>query len=140
MKRTKKHPHELSLRELLQEVQNRISTETIPADQQQSITQTMMNVLQACAKGVERPLPGQDMQEVRGQAHVKRAKEVAAAGGRNPLLVGPAGGYLATTCCGEVSAGRPTRASIPPRKARAAASETSQKQGSVAQSRLQADP
>ena len=91
MKRTKKHPYELSLLELLQEVQNRTSTETISTDQQQLITQTMMNILQVCAKRVERPLRGQDMQEVRGQAHVKRAMEVAAAGGHNTLLVGPAG-------------------------------------------------
>ncbi|HJT59295.1 MAG TPA: hypothetical protein VJ761_22500 [Ktedonobacteraceae bacterium] len=85
MKRTKKHLHELSLPELLEEVENRTSTETLPADQQQSIIQAMMDVLQACAKQVGRPLPGQDMQEVRGQAHVKRAMEVAAAGDTTPF-------------------------------------------------------
>lgn len=87
MKRTKQYLQEFSLHELLQEVQNRTSTEPLPADQQQA----MMNIIQARAKQIERPLPGQDMQEVRGQAHVKRAMEVAVTGGHNVLLVGPAG-------------------------------------------------
>jgi hypothetical protein len=79
MKRTKQQPYELSLLELLQEVQSRIRTETLPADQQPYVLQVVTDMLQACAKRVERPLPGQDMQEVRGQAHAKRAMEVAAA-------------------------------------------------------------
>jgi magnesium chelatase family protein len=37
------------------------------------------------------PVPGPDLGEVRGQAHVKRALEVAAAGGHNLLLLGPPG-------------------------------------------------
>ncbi len=39
----------------------------------------------------EGPGPGGDLGEVRGQAHVKRALQVAAAGGHNLLLLGPPG-------------------------------------------------
>jgi len=91
MKQTKKQPQELSLKVLLQEVQHRITVETLPAHQQQEMMQRMINILQACAKVIERPLPGQDMDEIRGQWHVKRILEVAAAGGHNVLLMGPSG-------------------------------------------------
>jgi len=90
-KRTKQQPLEPSLLALLQEVQHRTRTGAIPADQRQSVIETMMNILQTCAKAIEHPLLGQDIQEIRGQAHVKRALEVAAAGGHNILLVGPPG-------------------------------------------------
>jgi magnesium chelatase family protein len=91
MKQTKKQPTALSLMEVLQEVQCRTSGETVPADERQSIMQIMVNILQGCAKAMERPLPGQDIDEIRGQWHVKRVLEVAAAGGHNVLLVGPNG-------------------------------------------------
>lgn len=37
------------------------------------------------------PVPGPDLSDVRGQAHAKRALEIAAAGGHNLLMVGPPG-------------------------------------------------
>ena len=91
MKRTQKQPHELSLIELLQEIQHKTSRENISIDQQQRIIQITMNILQACAPAIECPSPGQDMHEIRGQWHVKRALEVAATGAHNILLVGPPG-------------------------------------------------
>ncbi len=91
MKRIKKQPHELSLLELLQEARNRTSTEYISADQQHYITQMMIHILQANAKRMEHPFLAQDIQKIRGQAHVKRALEVSAAGQHNILLVGPSG-------------------------------------------------
>jgi ATP-dependent protease Clp ATPase subunit len=91
MKNVKKQPHKLSLVELLQEVENRISTESVPTDQQQYITQTIIQILQAHAKRVEHPFITQGIQKIRGQAHVKRALEVSAAGQHNILLIGPPG-------------------------------------------------
>ncbi|MGA7614520.1 MAG: YifB family Mg chelatase-like AAA ATPase [Thermoanaerobaculia bacterium] len=40
---------------------------------------------------VEEPVDGIDFSEVRGQAHAKRALEVAAAGGHNVMMIGPPG-------------------------------------------------
>jgi len=92
MNRTNKQPHGLSLLALLQKIERRTRTEMIPADQQQSLMQTIMNILQTCTRPLAYPLPGPDIQDIPGQAHVKRALEVAAAGGHNILLVGPPGG------------------------------------------------
>ena len=47
--------------------------------------------LPAAAAPVPRRDPGPDMRDVRGQAHARRALEVAAAGGHHLLLVGPPG-------------------------------------------------
>jgi magnesium chelatase family protein len=91
MNRPRKRPPELSFLELLREVESRTRTEAIAADQQPALTQIALHLLQACAKTSERPLAGQDIQEIRGQAHTKRALEVAAAGRHNILLVGPPG-------------------------------------------------
>ncbi len=91
MNRIKKQPHELSLLELLQEVQNRTNTEDIAADQQQDIVQMLIHILQVYARRGEHPFLAQDIQKIRGQAHVKRALEVSAAGQHNILLVGPPG-------------------------------------------------
>jgi magnesium chelatase family protein len=91
MNKTHKQPHEPSLLELLRKVESRARTEAIAADQQQALMQITLRLLQAYAKTSEHLLPGQDIQEIRGQAHVKRALEIAAAGRHNILLVGPPG-------------------------------------------------
>jgi magnesium chelatase family protein len=91
MNNNTKSPKELSLVGLLKEVQRRIGTGLVSASQQNAMIPLLMNILQACTQTVERPLPGQDIDEIRGQWHVKRVLEVAAAGGHNALLVGPSG-------------------------------------------------
>jgi len=45
----------------------------------------------ATSRIVEQPADGADLAEVRGQAHAKRALEVAAAGGHNVMMIGPPG-------------------------------------------------
>jgi magnesium chelatase family protein len=53
--------------------------------------QIMISILQTRAMTIEQPPPERDMCDIREQWHVKRALEVAAAGGHNILLVGPPG-------------------------------------------------
>lgn len=77
----------LNIIEVLQEIRRRIDTQPLAADEQRALLQ----ILDACGRTVERPLPGRDMQEIRGQAHVKRTLEVSAAGGHHILLIGPHG-------------------------------------------------
>jgi magnesium chelatase family protein len=83
--------HALSLTALLQQVRSIVRTTSILADQQQQIMQAVSEMLQACARTTHAPLPGRDIQEIRGQNYAKRALEVAAAGGHNILLIGPQG-------------------------------------------------
>ena len=83
--------HELSLMKLLQAVQRKMMAEPLPPDQHWLFLHMTANILQACAQGGMQPLPARDMQEIRRQNHVKRALEVAAAGGHNIRLVGPPG-------------------------------------------------
>jgi magnesium chelatase family protein len=91
MARINKQLQRVSLVTLLQEIQNRIEAGAIPADQQPALLQMCVGILEASGRRGERPLPGADLQDVRGQAHVKRALEVAAAGGHHILLIGPPG-------------------------------------------------
>jgi len=76
---------------LLQQVRSIMRTTSIPADQQRQIMQAVLEMLQASAMTTHAPLPEHDIQNIRGQNHVKRALEVAAAGRHNILLVGPPG-------------------------------------------------
>ena len=78
-----------SLLPLLEEVERRMLAGPISPDEQRHCVQTMSTVLQTVAQAIARPLPGSDMQEIRGNNHVKRALEVAAAGGHHVLLSGP---------------------------------------------------
>lgn len=55
MKRTKKQLQELSLTNLLQDVQAKITAENIPADQQQNIIHITMNILQICVPTIQPP-------------------------------------------------------------------------------------
>jgi magnesium chelatase family protein len=88
---TNKQLQRVSLAALLQEIHSRVAEGSIPANQQPALLQMIGDILEACSKRIERPLPGHDLQDVRGQAHVKRALEVAAAGGHHMLLIGPPG-------------------------------------------------
>lgn len=88
MKRTTKQSHELSLMQLLQEVQHKMQTATLSVSQQQSLTEILLHIVtETHIESFPRP----DMQDIRGQAHVKRVLEVAAAGRHHILLVGPPG-------------------------------------------------
>lgn len=91
MTRTRHQLQTRSLEALLQQVRSLVSTTTIPTERHQQLVQVISAILQACAQTTPPPLPGRDMQEIRGHNQVKRALEVAAAGGHPILLVGPAG-------------------------------------------------
>ena len=78
--------------ELLQHVAHRMTGEApASAQEQQRILEAISRILQELGRVVERPLPILDFSDIRGQDHVKRALEVAAAGGHHLLLVGPPG-------------------------------------------------
>ncbi|HLG63853.1 MAG TPA: ATP-binding protein [Ktedonosporobacter sp.] len=91
MTRSKKQPQEPPLSALLQEVQKRAGTEKLTNEQQQHVIQVLLQILQAFASKTAVPERARDIQQIRGQAHVKRALEVAAAGQHHILLVGPPG-------------------------------------------------
>jgi magnesium chelatase family protein len=89
-KRSHDQSHGLSFREWLREIESRTGIENMTADQQQEIRQALMQMFHAYAQARASSSPGQEMRAIRGQAHIKRALEVAAAGRHNILLVGPA--------------------------------------------------
>ncbi|HZO75534.1 MAG TPA: ATP-binding protein [Ktedonobacteraceae bacterium] len=91
MTRSKKTPQELSLLALLQAMQKRAGTEELTNEQQQHVMHVLLQILQAFASKTATPARAQDIQQIRGQAHVKRALEIAAAGQHHILLVGPPG-------------------------------------------------
>jgi predicted ATPase with chaperone activity len=91
MTRTRHQIQTLSLEALLQQVRSLVSTTAITPEQYQQLMQVISAILQSCAQTTPPPPPARDMQEIRGNNQVKRALEVAAAGGHPILLVGPAG-------------------------------------------------
>src|SRR5713226_6863098 len=91
MTRTRHQIQTLSLEALLQQVRSVVSTTAIPPEHRQQLMQVISEILQASAQTTPSSLPAKDMQEIRGHNQVKRALEVAAAGGHPILLVGPAG-------------------------------------------------
>jgi magnesium chelatase family protein len=106
MNKNTKSSKEFSLIGLLREVKGRIATETVSASEQKLLTPLLMNLLQTCVPVVERPMPGQDIDEIRGQWHVKRVLEIAAAGRHNVLLMGP-------NCAGKAQLARTLRSLLP---------------------------
>jgi magnesium chelatase family protein len=90
-KRSQEQAYELSFTEWLREIESSTQREHLSASQQQDMTQALMKMFQASIQARDCTSPGQEMRAIRGQAHVKRALEVAAAGRHHILLVGPVG-------------------------------------------------
>jgi magnesium chelatase family protein len=82
---------ERSLVDLMQEAQQKALAEPLAPEHRRLVLRMTADILQACAPSATQTFASRGMQEVRGQFHVKRALEVAAAGGHNILLVGPPG-------------------------------------------------
>jgi len=73
---------------------------TVFDEQGQRVLHAAYYLPSRCAEAARRGVAVQDMAGVRGQGHVRRALEVAAAGGHSLLLVGPKGAgkqFLAST-------------------------------------------
>ncbi len=90
-KRSQHQTHELLFTEWLREGESRTHRACIAANHQQDMTQTLMQMFHAYTQASTCSAPGQEMRSIRGQAHVKRALEIAAAGRHHILLVGPPG-------------------------------------------------
>src|SRR5581483_11162459 len=85
------HP-KLPISQLLQAIEQHLSNlEPLSRDEQRHLLRMMASLLEKEAPTTPSRWSGNDLQMIRGQEHVKRAMEVAAAGAHPILLVGPPG-------------------------------------------------
>lgn len=82
----------IPISQLLQAIEQHLSNlEPLSRDEQQRLTRMTVSLLEENAQITPSRWASSDMQAIRGQEHVKRAMEVAAAGAHPIRLVGPPG-------------------------------------------------
>src|SRR5436309_605404 len=80
-----------SIPELLEHIASRLLHEPLQHDQYPQVRASVSALLHTWGKQIEQRAQPQEMQAIRGQEHVKRAVEVAAAGRHHLLLSGSSG-------------------------------------------------
>jgi len=82
----------IPISQLLHAVEQHLATQQpISHEEQRHLVRILTSLLEREAQTIPSRWSGSDLQTIRGQEHVKRAMEVAAAGGHPILLVGPPG-------------------------------------------------